>query len=122
MSDRFTICHNITAKWEGGWSDHKADLGSKTTYGVTETIYHAWLNKAICRLSYAVPGVSGGCVGKVPKFNRQLFDGNTIEGSEHFERQLIARVIDSLRRKPIFLKSIIRPSSQHPEAFPLPSR
>ena len=43
MSDRFTICHEITAKWEGGWSDHKADPGGKTMYGVTEAVYHAWL-------------------------------------------------------------------------------
>lgn len=43
MSDRFTICHNITAKWEGGWSDHKADPGGKTMYGVTEAVYHSWL-------------------------------------------------------------------------------
>lgn len=45
MSDRFTICHNITAKWEGGWSNHKADPGGKTMYGVTEAVYHAWLKK-----------------------------------------------------------------------------
>lgn len=43
MSDRFTICHNITARWEGGWSDHKADPGGKTMYGVTEAVYHSWL-------------------------------------------------------------------------------
>lgn len=43
MSDRFHICHDITAKWEGGWSDHKADPGGKTMYGITEAVYHAWL-------------------------------------------------------------------------------
>ena len=43
MSDRFSICHEITAKWEGGWSDHKADPGGKTMYGITEVVYHAWL-------------------------------------------------------------------------------
>lgn len=43
MSDRFQICHDITAKWEGGWSDHKADPGGKTMYGITEAVYHAWL-------------------------------------------------------------------------------
>ena len=45
MSDRFQTCHEITAKWEGGWSDHKADPGGKTMYGVTEAVYHAWLRK-----------------------------------------------------------------------------
>lgn len=43
MSDRFTTCHAITSKWEGGWSDHKADPGGKTMYGITEAVYHAWL-------------------------------------------------------------------------------
>lgn len=43
MSDRFQICHDITAKWEGGWSDHKADPGGKTMYGITEAVYHDWL-------------------------------------------------------------------------------
>lgn len=43
MGDRFETCHAITAKWEGGWSDHPADPGGKTMYGVTEAVYHAWL-------------------------------------------------------------------------------
>ncbi len=42
---RFETCHAITAKWEGGWSDHPADPGGKTMYGVTEAVYHAWLKK-----------------------------------------------------------------------------
>lgn len=43
MSDRFEVCHPITAHWEGGWSDHRADPGGKTMYGVTEAVYRAWL-------------------------------------------------------------------------------
>lgn len=43
MSDRFEICHSITETWEGGWSNHKADPGGKTMYGITEAVYHAWL-------------------------------------------------------------------------------
>lgn len=38
----FTRCHEVTAKWEGGWSDHPADPGGKTMYGITEAVYHAW--------------------------------------------------------------------------------
>jgi lysozyme family protein len=45
MSDRFTICHEITAKWEGGWSDHPADPGGKTMYGVTEARWHEYQRK-----------------------------------------------------------------------------
>lgn len=42
-STRFNRCHAVTAKWEGGWSDHSADPGGKTMYGITEAVYHAWL-------------------------------------------------------------------------------
>src|SRR5690606_19143800 len=35
----------VTKRWEGGWSDHPADPGGKTMYGVTEAVYHAWLKK-----------------------------------------------------------------------------
>lgn len=45
MSDRFEICHPITATWEGGWSDHPADPGGKTMYGVTERSWHAYQDK-----------------------------------------------------------------------------
>lgn len=39
----FERCHAVTAVYEGGWSDHKADPGGKTMYGVTERVFHAWL-------------------------------------------------------------------------------
>jgi len=42
MSDRFEICHPITAAWEGGWSNHKADPGGKTMLGITEVRWHQW--------------------------------------------------------------------------------
>ncbi|WP_245409751.1 glycoside hydrolase family 108 protein [Pararhizobium haloflavum] len=41
--DRFSVCHPITAAWEGGWADHPDDPGGKTMYGVTEGTYHGWL-------------------------------------------------------------------------------
>lgn len=31
----FPRCHDVTAKWEGGWSDHPSDPGGKTMYGIT---------------------------------------------------------------------------------------
>ena len=40
--DRFPICHAITAKWEGGWSNNAADPGGKTMFGVTQATYDAW--------------------------------------------------------------------------------
>jgi len=45
QSAKFTRCHEVTKRWEGGWSDHPADPGGKTMYGVTEAVYHAWLKK-----------------------------------------------------------------------------
>lgn len=36
MSSKFARCHEITAKWEGGWSDHSRDPGGKTNWGVTQ--------------------------------------------------------------------------------------
>lgn len=44
-SPRFLEVHKLTAEFEGGWSNHKADPGGKTMYGVTERVYHAWLKK-----------------------------------------------------------------------------
>lgn len=42
-SNRFLEVHKLTAEFEGGWSNHPADPGGKTMYGVTERVYHAWL-------------------------------------------------------------------------------
>ncbi|WP_274423948.1 glycoside hydrolase family 108 protein [Chelativorans sp. YIM 93263] len=42
---KFRRCHDVTKAWEGGWSDHPADPGGKTMYGVTEAVYHAWLRQ-----------------------------------------------------------------------------
>lgn len=35
MADNFSIAHKFTAKWEGGESDHPADGGGLTKYGVS---------------------------------------------------------------------------------------
>ncbi|KKB09418.1 glycoside hydrolase family 108 protein [Devosia chinhatensis] len=44
MADaKFARCHAVTANWEGGWSNHAADPGGKTMYGITEAVYHSWL-------------------------------------------------------------------------------
>jgi len=62
LPDKFRRCHEVTKRWEGGWSDHPADPGGKTMYGVTEAVYRAWLKKH----------------GKAPKPVRQI----TIEEAE----------------------------------------
>ena len=45
MTDRFPICHPITAAYEGGWSNHPQDPGGATMYGVIQTVYDAWRKK-----------------------------------------------------------------------------
>jgi len=45
MVDKFDACHAITAKWEGGWSDHPADPGGKTMYGITQATLSSWLGR-----------------------------------------------------------------------------
>lgn len=45
MTERFEICQAVTGKWEGGWSDHPADPGGKTMYGITEARWHEYQDK-----------------------------------------------------------------------------
>lgn len=45
MLDKFDACHAITAKWEGGWSDHPADPGGKTMYGITQATLSQYLGR-----------------------------------------------------------------------------
>lgn len=45
MDAKFTKCHDVTAKWEGGWSNHPADPGGKTMYGITEARWHEYQRK-----------------------------------------------------------------------------
>jgi lysozyme family protein len=42
VKDNFTNCHAITLKWEGYDSDHPADPGGKTRWGITQATYDAW--------------------------------------------------------------------------------
>lgn len=45
MPSKFEACHDITAKWEGGWSDHPDDPGGKTMYGITQATLSEWLGR-----------------------------------------------------------------------------
>ncbi len=42
---RFAQVQAVTAKWEGGWSDHPADPGGKTMYGLTDRVWQAYLRE-----------------------------------------------------------------------------
>lgn len=39
---RLAICLAFVARWEGGWSDHAADHGGKTKFGITEKTWDAY--------------------------------------------------------------------------------
>lgn len=43
--DNFEKSLAITYKWEGGYSDHPADPGGKTMYGITHARYDEWRKK-----------------------------------------------------------------------------
>ncbi len=43
-SNRFQTALNFALRWEGGFSDHPNDTGGRTNKGVTERVYHAWLD------------------------------------------------------------------------------
>jgi lysozyme family protein len=43
-ADRFDTALQFCFKWEGGYSDHASDRGGKTNYGVTEKVFHEWLD------------------------------------------------------------------------------
>lgn len=49
MKGNFERCHAITAKWEGGWSDHPADNGGATMYGITIGTLRAWRGKPVTK-------------------------------------------------------------------------
>ncbi|NBD96291.1 MAG: hypothetical protein GVY11_07445 [Gammaproteobacteria bacterium] len=43
----FERCLQITAKWEGGWSDHPSDPGGATQYGVTQATYRRAVREGV---------------------------------------------------------------------------
>ncbi|MCA8899741.1 MAG: trypsin-like peptidase domain-containing protein [Hyphomonas sp.] len=43
--DVFAEAMKFVAKWEGGFVDHPNDPGGRTKYGVTERVYHDYLNR-----------------------------------------------------------------------------
>ena len=38
-------CMPVTAEWEGGWSDHKADPGGKTNLDITQATLSSYLGR-----------------------------------------------------------------------------
>lgn len=49
MNGNFERCMAIVADWEGGWSDHPADNGGATMYGITISTLRAWRGKPVTK-------------------------------------------------------------------------
>lgn len=45
VTKAFQKCHKVTAKWEGGWANHKDDPGGATMFGVTQAVYNSYRRK-----------------------------------------------------------------------------
>lgn len=57
--DKFGIAHRFTAKWEGGISDHPADRGGYTAFGVSTRFMRELLEESPSRRFLATLGFSG---------------------------------------------------------------
>lgn len=49
LSANFLKCHDIIAKWEGGYSDHPRDPGGATNFGITLKTLSSWRGKAVSK-------------------------------------------------------------------------
>lgn len=43
----FAACHAVTSGWEGGWSNHDADPGGATMYGITVGTLSKWRGRKV---------------------------------------------------------------------------
>lgn len=48
-SEQFLRCHEIIARWEGGYSDHPNDPGGATNFGITIGTLSAWRGRAVTK-------------------------------------------------------------------------
>lgn len=103
-SVEFRRCHPKTAQWEGGWSNHAADPGGKTMYGVTEVKFHEWLGKhgrprrpvrSITRaeaeqLYFEEFWTKAGCENLFPGVNLATYDASVNSGVSRGRKWLLA--------------------------------
>lgn len=103
-SVEFRRCHPKTAAWEGGWSNHKADPGGKTMYGVTEVKFHEWLDRhgkprravrtitmgEAEQLYFEEFWTKAGCEGLFPGVNLATYDASVNSGVSRGRKWLLA--------------------------------
>jgi lysozyme family protein len=65
----------VTAKWEGGWSDHKADPGGKTNWGITQATLSQYLGRpATATEILALTKAEAQIIYQKPYWDRMLGD------------------------------------------------
>lgn len=108
-SKGFQRCFPVTQKWEGGWSNHKADPGGATMYGVIQTVYNAYRkSKDLAQQSvrnitraeateifYKNYWLKAGCDKLKPGVDMATFDGSVNSGVSRGRRWLLASLSSS---------------------------
>lgn len=103
-SPDFQRCHPKTATWEGGWSDHKADPGGKTMYGITEAVFWDWLDSQgtsrrpvasitkgeALAIFYANYWLKAGCEPLFPGVDLAVYDASVNSGVSRGRKWLLA--------------------------------
>jgi lysozyme family protein len=107
ITAKFSICHAVTAAWEGVWSNHPGDKGGKTMYGITEVRFHEWLKsnrfplrpvRTITRdeaLAIFFEGYwkgSPSCENLVPGVDLATYDASVMSGPARGRKWLLASV------------------------------
>lgn len=103
-SAKFQRSHAVTAAWEGGWSNHPADPGGKTMFGVTEGTWARFRKKmglavkpirSITRadaehLFFIEFWKAAGCEGLVDGVDLATYDANVNSGVSRGRKWLLA--------------------------------
>lgn len=115
MSDRFEICHPVTAGWEGGWSNHPDDPGGATMYGVIQTVYDAYrvslklAKQSVAKITKAEAldifrknyWNAAGCDTLFPGVDLAVYDASVNSGVSRGRKWLLASVGDNDHSKTV---------------------
>lgn len=119
FTDDFLRAHPVTAGWEGGWSNHKADPGGKTMYGVTEAKWFEWLDRhgfkrrpvrsitkgEALQLYYEEFWLKAGCESLFPGVDLAVYDASVNSGVGRGRKWLLAS-LDKQNRHDRTVKAI----------------
>lgn len=120
-SPKFQRSHAVTAEWEGGWSNHPADPGGKTMFGVTEATWVRFRKKmgmaiksirSITRqdaehLFFVEFWQAAGCEGLADGVDLATYDASVNSGVSRGRKWLLAS-LDPENRNDLTVKNICR--------------